>query len=805
MSDSHFPSIDDYLRLISHELKGPINAIKMLLDTVLEGYAGDVEERARFVIEKAARRSEEAGQIISDLLHFERYAEESDGSTESVNLSDLVRTLVDRHSADASEKGIVIDVTIPDEFDVVVTGDLPALEHALRNLIENAIKYTPDGGNVRVSMSTDAKNSTVSVAVSDSGPGISADYQKRIFQPFFRAPAQASTTAGTGLGLPIVLRVAENHKGNVQVESAVGAGATFVFTIPYAETVPVARRDAGKKIVIIGGVTAGPKTAARLRRLDESLDITIVERKRFLSYAGCGLPWYISGRVESPEELMSSGDNAPRDIRFFETIGNIRVMNNTLAERIDRRTKKVHLLDTASGMHRIVPYDVLVLATGARPVVPTIRGVDIPGVFTLRTIEDAERIKRSLASTNAHDLYIIGGGLVGISTADELLKTGARITILEKKKYILLQLFDRDVAVRIEAELRRRGIQVHTDVEVTEIYRRGDKLGIDTTSDGEAASHTADLIILSTGAAPNSELARRAGLRLGATGGVVVDRYLRTSDESIYAVGDCAESTHIVTGKAEYLPLGSVSTKMGRIAADNICGIDAEYTGSVASAMFKLREMSVARTGLTTRAAWKHGFDIETAVVTGKDRAHYDEKAADITIKVIADRKSRVILGAQGYGVGEVVARIELLAAAVWNRMTIEDFFRLDIGYAPSFNNAIDLAQTACLLLANKLDGIVRTIHPDKLDELEGVALVSVSPPHRAQRFEIGGSLNIPLERLRRDRFPYDRSRRIVLYSRTSTGAYSAYRYLISRGYTELGVLEGGFLFYQTRGGSEER
>jgi len=208
--------------------------------------------------------------------------------------------------------------------------------------------------------------------------------------------------------------------------------------------------------------------------------------------------------------------------------------------------------------------------------------------------------------------------------------------------------------------------------------------------------------------------------------------------------------------------------------------------------------MSVARTGLTTRAAWRHGFDVETAVVVGKDRAHYDAAAADITIKVIADRHSRVILGAQGYGEGDVATRIELFAVAISKGMTIDEFFKLDIGYAPSFNSAIDIGQTACLLLTNKLDGIVETVHPDELCPDDGYTFVSVSPSSESNRFGIRGSINIPLERLRTDRFPYDQSRRIVLYSRTSAGAYSAYRYLVSRGYREIRVLEGGYLFYLT-------
>jgi NADPH-dependent 2,4-dienoyl-CoA reductase/sulfur reductase-like enzyme/two-component sensor histidine kinase/rhodanese-related sulfurtransferase len=790
MNDSRDGNVDDYLRLISHELKSPINAIKALLDTVTEGYAGDVDERTRFVIGKASRRASEAQQIISDLIQLQLFDTKS--VKEAVNLTDIIRALVEELGLDGTEKGISISSEMPEGTRVFIEGDATGIEHAFRNLIENAVKYTQTGGEVHVTTHVSTDKQSIRIQVRDNGPGISLADQEQLFQPFFRAAAQASKTSGTGLGLAIVQRVIEGHEGSVSVESSPGEGTSFIVDLPLHRIELGEAEQTGRRIVIIGGVTAGPKTAARLRRLDEDLLITIIEQNRFLSYSGCGLPWYISGRVDSPLQLMSSGDGDIRDITFFETIDNIRIMNNTRAEIIDRRAKKVWV-KSGREPRRGIPYDVLVLATGARALMPAIEGIDLPGVFRLRSIEDAEGIKREIRGGHAQDLIIVGGGLVGISAAEEILRTGTRITILEKKASILQKFVDIDVAVRVERLLSDRGIKIRTGTEAMRIRRDSNRLFIDTGSETFAG----DLIIVSAGVTPNSELASQCDLPVGNSGGIVVDSKMRTTDPSIYAVGDCVESPHVVTDDAEYWPLGSVSTKMGRIAADNICGLNSDYSGSVGSAMFGFRDVSVARTGLTSRAAIKSGFDLETAIVAGKDRAHFDAKANDIALKIIADRKTRVILGAQGFGNGDVVTRIQLFAAAITRKMTLDEFFKLDIGYAPSFNSPIDIAQTGCLVLANKLDELIRTIHPDDLDTLaEDTVFVSLCPASSYMHHEIPGSINIPLERLRRDPFPYDFDRSIVLYSRTSAGAYSGYRYLLAKGYTKLRVLEGGFLFF---------
>jgi NADPH-dependent 2,4-dienoyl-CoA reductase/sulfur reductase-like enzyme/rhodanese-related sulfurtransferase len=593
-----------------------------------------------------------------------------------------------------------------------------------------------------------------------------------------------------------VKRIIDNHNGRLHVGSQIGKGTTFTITM---DLLRVTQRDpsaeVGRRVVIIGGVTAGPKTAARLRRLDEQLDITIIEKGEFLSYSGCGLPGYISGKINSPRALMVTGDSSVRDIDFFETIDNIRILNHTLATDIDSKNQHVEVEDLGTGRRSVVPYDVLVIATGAVPSIPPIPGINQKGIFTLRSLEDAEKIRQALSLGAARDVYIIGGGIVGISAAEELQDAGARITILEKKEYLMQGMLDRDMALHVQAELNRKGIKILTNCQVNQVESVGTSLRIRTSS----GSHDADLIIISAGVAPNVELARNAGLEIGPSGGIRVDRHLKTSEDSVFAVGDCAESIHLLTGKHEYWPLGSVSTKMGRIVADNICGRAVEFPGSVGTALFRIRDLNVARTGLTTRSAWKEDFDVISTVVAGKDHASAGQNGEDlIMLKIIADRKSGRLLGAQCFGRGNVAGKIEIAAIAISNGLTLIDVFRQDLGYSPAHNNPIELTQTACLMAQNKIDELVSVITPDELDTHEGpIHIVSVCPANTHQEHEIPGSINIPLERLRSERLPFPKSASIVVYSSTSAGAYKAYRYLALHGYTSVRVLEGGYLFWK--------
>ncbi len=779
---------------LSHQLKSPITTIQSLLKTVADGFTGEISPEAlRFII-RAAGKAEEADLLIADLLSYRYYSRGGKIDREEIDLGSLVETGAHACAAEASDKNVSLRVRTPEGLAVLTRGDGRGLAMAVRNLVENAVKYTPQGGHVIVTLSAPRGRAPCVLQVTDSGYGIAAADMRSIFKPFFRSPRHTATVSGTGLGLAITKTIVEAHGGTVSLESKEGKGTTFTVALPCSGVQKKLRRAAARKrVVIVGGVTAGPKTAARLRRLDERCDITIVEKSEFLSYAGCGLPSYISGGVRSPKSLMSTADNTVRDINFFESIKNIRVLSRTEAVGINRVRKTVRVRDLAAHEARELPYDVLVLATGGQSRLPAIPGIRQKGIYSLHGMEDAEAIRAECASKNARDVYIIGGGLVGIETAESLVDAGARVTILEKRPLVLSSLFDGDIAEKIQSALSEKGIRVVTGVAVSRIAKKDGRLMIVTG----AGRFAADLIIVSAGVRPNSSLARKAGLPVSAAGAIRVDSHLRTKDPSVYAIGDCAESVNCITGRNEYWPLGSVSTKMGRIAADNIAGRPSRYLGSIGTTMFQNFGVSIARTGLTAASAREHGFRAESIVVTGLDKAHYSRDADYVTIKLIADVKTRVLLGAQGYGRGDVVRQIQIAAAAIMQSATLTDVFDLDLGYSPCFNNPIDLVQIACCMLAAKIDGFVRTTTLSGLERRGTRAhLVDVSPFADHVANAIPGSVSVPLENLRREGVPFDKRETCVLYSRTSSRAYEAYRYLVTKGYASISILEGGFVFW---------
>ena len=784
----------NFIGTLSHQLKAPVTTIQSLLKTITDGFTGETNAQTLQFVEKAIKKASEANRLISDLLHFQAYADMRHIQKEDFDISALVQSVASSYMSEASDKDVSLSVRTPENIEVIVTANLKGIEIALRNLIDNALKYSPPNGHILVKLATIGKNRKCILQVADTGLGIPAEEVGSIFNPFFRSIKSKSAVAGTGLGLAITRAIIAGHGGTIEVSSKENKGSTFKVVLP-CKTVHKKKPPAvpRKKVLIIGGGTAGPKAAARIRRLDESADITIIERSEFLSYSGCGLPSYIAGRVRSPKALMSTADNTIRDINFFESIKNISILNKTEAMAIDRKNKVVKVKDLASGKVRDVPYDVLVLATGAASSVPDIPGITNAGIYSLHRMEDAEAIKTECSSRNARDICIIGGGLIGIETAESLIAAGARVTILEKEPAILSNLFDADFSAKILNALNKKGIKVITSVSIKKISRAADHL-VFTTDRGK---FPADLVILSTGVRPNSLLAHKAGLALSAIGAIRVNKHLRTSDRSIYAIGDCAESTNFITGRHEYWPLGSISTKMGRIAADNICGRPSEFSGFIGTTMFQNFDISIARTGLTISSARRNGFSPESVVITGLDRAHYSKNAEQVTLKIIADAKTRVILGAQAFGRGDVVRQIQIFAGAITRNQTLSDLFALDLGYAPVFNNPIDLAQTACCVLSSKIEGLIKTMTIEQFNKKTGALhVIDVSPVSERMFTTIPGSINVPLENLRREGVPFDKNEKCVLYSKTSSRAYEAYRYLVSRGYSNISFLEGGHVYW---------
>ena len=786
---------NNYKRILSHQLKSPIDSILSMLKTVYQGFTGELNPKTRFFIEKSINRINETKSLISDLIDYEFYSKKNIDNKYELDIIYLLNTLINKYISISSEKNISINCDLPLNTKLIILGNTKALDLAIRNLIENAIKYTPVHGYISITLKYSNKKKCY-IDFIDTGYGIPEEDLDNIFVPFYRSFKHKSNTPGTGLGLTIAKRIITTYGGSISVSSKENKGTTFTITLPYKRVEKSdVKEKVKKRVIIIGGVTAGPKAGARLRRLDEDIDITIIEKGEYLSYSGCGIPSYISDKVHSPRALMSTSDNTIRDIEFFKIIKKIRVLNKTEAISIDRENKTVKIKDLITNEISNLPYDYLIIGTGSIPYIPKIPGIKNKGIYSLYNVEDAESIKRMLSSKKARDVFIIGCGLVGIETAESLIESGARVTIMEKLPDILLNHLDKDFSRKIQNVLSRKGIKIITDIRIEKIVNDNNQI-ILITDRGE---YYADLLIISAGVKPNSNLAKKAGIKTGNFGGIIVNKYLQTSDKYIYGIGDCTENTNLITKKYEYWPLGSIATKTGRICADNISGLETEINGFLCTVMFKVFDINIGRTGLTSENAKKNGFNIESIVISGLDRSHYSKEAHNIFLKIISNKETGVILGAQGFGIGDVISRIEILASTITNSMKLYDIFKMDLGYYPSYNNPIDILQTACLVLKNKISGLVKTKTIKEFNnEKDKFNIIDVSPLSDHAFHSIPNSINIPLENIRSGEIPFDKKSKIILYSKTSSGAYEAYRILLYNGYNNSYVLEGGLKFWET-------
>ena len=785
----------NYIRFVSHQLKSPVHAIQSLLRTITEGYTGDIPEQTRFTLEKAISRAGEASEIVGALLDFEQYSREGGIESKEIEVLSILRNLSKNFALAAAEKDIVLNTDLPEDRQVFLRGDAHAFEQAIRNLLENAVKYTPDFGTIDLECGIESADSRLTVTVSDTGEGIPEEEQESLFTPFFRSRKHKKSIPGTGLGLALVKRIVDAHGGTIRAESKEGEGTSFVLGFPVIREEELEEKpEANRRVVIIGGVTSGPKAAARLRRLSEDFDITVLEEKEFLSYAGCEIPEYLSDRKESSRNIISTPFHRVRNSRFFRGFKNITVYNNTKATTIDKEKREIEAVNLRTGARLRFPYDDLILATGSKPADYGISGIDNPKVYTVYSLEEAKRLKQRLTENPAQDGIIIGGGLIGATLAQSLLEMGVRITILEREDRILSAYLDSDMATKLESLFARKGIRISPGTTVQSIRDAGGRLEVETRE----GTFRSDFVVLSAGVRPRSELAAEAGLAVGPSGGIQVAGDFRTSEDNIYAVGDCAESVHLLTGKHEYWPLGSVSTKMGRMAADSITGKEVHFTGSLGTTMFTCFDLRVARTGLTRRKAAETGYSPETVVITGTDKTPHHGERGTLFVEVCCDTETRRILGAQAIGSGDVAGKISLFAVCISAGMTLSEVFSLDLGYAPDFNQPIDIIQTACGVLENKLDGLIRSLPRGGLKDLpEDTVPVFINPEPGSTAFVLPGSLEIHPERIRAEGLPFSKDRSLLLYCRTSALAYQAYGYLKSAGFRNLSVLEGGSLFLE--------
>lgn len=544
------------------------------------------------------------------------------------------------------------------------------------------------------------------------------------------------------------------------------------------------------KVVIVGGVAGGATAAARLRRLDESADITIYERSGFVSYANCGLPYYIGGVITDREELTLQTPES-----FMERFRiKVRTAHEVLS--IDPSSKCVRVRDLRAGRVFTESYDKLLLSPGATAVRPALPGIDNEKIFTLRTVEDTFQIYDFVERTQPGKAVIIGGGFIGIETAENLKKRGLEVTIIQRPKQ-LMNTLDYDMASFIHSEVRKQGIALRLGCSVAGFAEESDGLAVQI--EGERSEH-ADFVVLAIGVQPDSHLAKEAGLELGLRESIVVNDRMETSDPDIYAVGDAVQVKHLVSGEAALIALAGPANKQGRIAADNIAGGDSHFSGSMGSSIIKIFDLTAASTGLTEKAAKRAGIDCESVVLSPLSHASYYPGARAMTMKVVFERKTLKLLGAQIVGEEGVDKRIDVLATAIMAGIRADGLKDLDLCYAPPYSSAKDPVNMAGFMIENIATGKLKQYHwqdVEKLPRNGSVTLLDTRTVREYSRGHVDGYINIPVDELRDRLSELDPSKPVYVMCQSGLRSYIACRILIQNGFDAYNF-SGGYRFYSS-------
>lgn len=549
------------------------------------------------------------------------------------------------------------------------------------------------------------------------------------------------------------------------------------------------------RIVVIGGVACGPKAAARARRRDPHADITIIEREELLSYAGCGLPYYIEGKIETADELMSAGAGVIRDAAFFKNVKAIDVKSRTLAERIDRKKKVVEVVSLETGEKSEVAYDKLVLATGADSVMPPFPGIDLEGVFRLNHPTDADSIKKWVTDGCKHAV-IIGAGLIGMEVAEALTSKGISVTMVEMMDTLVPVFLDPELASHLEKHAKGKGVNVMTGTKVLGL--EGDDTGQVSRVITDKGEVDTQMVLVAIGVRPNVKLAKDAGLEIGETGAIKVDEHLQTNDPNIYAGGDCAQVWNRITGKPAYVPLGSTANKHGRIIGDNITGGNSTFDGVLGTVIFKAFDFNVGRVGLSEKDCIRMGLPYVMALTPGPDRAHYYPTSRPMVLKLIVDPKSGKILGMQAVGTGDVAKRVDVTATLLSFGGTYRDVSEIDLAYAPPFSSAVDILQHAANVIDNKLHGLAHSITPmqvkDMIDGGSDFIWLDVRGPKEVEALSLKDPrvVNIPLGKLRERSGELPKDAQIVTFCKVSIRGYEAQRILDGEGFEDVKFMDGG-------------
>ena len=542
------------------------------------------------------------------------------------------------------------------------------------------------------------------------------------------------------------------------------------------------------KVVIVGGVAGGATAAARIRRLDEKAEIVVFERSGFISYANCGLPYYIGDVIVDQEELTLQTPES-----FFARFRvDMRVRYEVTCIDPDKKTVSVKNLVTGDEFEE--SYDKLILSPGARPTQPRLPGVGLDRLFTLRTVEDTLRIKEYIDKNHPKSAVLAGGGFIGLELAENLRELGMEVTIVQRPRQ-LMNPFDADMAAFIHAEMIRHGIKLalgHT----VEGFEENEG-GVDVLLKDEQPIH-ADMVVLAIGVTPDTELAKKAGLKLGIKESIVVNDRMETSVPDIYAVGDAVQVRHYVTGKDALISLAGPANKQGRIAADNICGGDSRYAGSQGSSVIKVFNMTAAVTGINETNARKEGLSVDKIILSSMSHAGYYPGGKVMTMKVIFEKETYRLLGAQIVGSEGVDKRIDVLAAAIHAGMTATELKELDLAYAPPYSSAKDPVNMAGFMIENISNGILKQFHLEDVETLPrdgSVTLLDVRTTGEYRCGHIDGFRNIPVDELRERLDELEKEKPVYVVCQSGLRSYIATRILAGHGYNAYNF-SGGFRFY---------
>lgn len=542
-----------------------------------------------------------------------------------------------------------------------------------------------------------------------------------------------------------------------------------------------------RRVVIVGGVAGGASCAARLRRLDESVEIVVFDRGPYVAFANCGLPYYVGNVIADERALLVASPEMFRE-RF-----NVEIHTDTDVIGIDRSLRTIAVRDLHTGQNRTERYDALILSPGAAPIRPPVAGIDRPGVFAVRNIPDTRRIRSWIAERRASTAVVVGGGFIGLEMVENLTRRGLAVTVLEKLAQVMPPL-DPEVAVPVMEHLMAKGVQLHL----------GDGLArIDDAPDGgliviadSGARLPADLVILAIGVRPEADLARSAGLEIGSRGGIVVDAQMRTADPHIWAVGDVVEVPDVVTGQDTVLPLAGPANRQGRVAAESIAGRATHFRGIQATAVVGVLGLTVASTGASEKGLRRAGVtNFEKVYLHPGHHAGYYPGASPIHLKVLFSVPDGRILGAQAIGLEGVEKRIDVIATAIQFRGTVHDLAEAELCYAPQFGAAKDPVNVAGMLAENVLNGDMPVADWQELDRTDAL-LLDVREPHEFAGGHIPNAVNLPLSQMRERYLELPLNQDIWICCGVGQRAYFASRFLAQHGYRPRN-LSGGYQTYQ--------